>query len=54
DRVIDGWEEGILLMKKGSVAQLIIPSNLAYGSEGKGDILPYSTLIFEIEIIDVQ
>ncbi len=54
DVMIDGWDEGIAKMKKGSVAKLVIPSKLAYGEEGKGKIMPYSTLIFDIEILDVQ
>lgn len=50
--VIQGWEEGIDKMKIGGKYKLIIPSHLAYGAEGKGrKILPYSTLIFEIEIL---
>ena len=52
--VIPGWDEGIAMMRKGGKAQLIIPSNLAYGSQGKGPIPPYSTLIFDIELVDIQ
>lgn len=54
DRMIAGWEEAMHKMQKGTSCQLIIPSKLAYGAEGKGSILPYSTLIFDIEILDVQ
>ncbi len=54
DRMIPGWEEAMSRLKKGSSAQFIIPSKMAYGSAGKGNILPYSTLIFDIDIIDVQ
>ncbi len=54
-RVIQGWEEGIALMKKGEKAKLIIPSKLGYGKRGTGkDILPYSTLVFEVELINIQ
>jgi FKBP-type peptidyl-prolyl cis-trans isomerase len=55
-QVIEGWEEGIALMRKGEKATLIIPSKLGYKDKGSrsGSILPYSSLIFEIEIIDVQ
>lgn len=53
--VIDGWEEGLLLMKKGTKARLILPSSIAYGiSDPKSPIPPYATLIFDMEIIDVQ
>ena len=54
-QVIKGWEEGLLLLNEGSKAQLIIPSGLAYGAEGAGsDILPYSTLIFDMELVKVK
>ena len=51
---IKGWNEAILMMRKGASATVIIPSELGYGAEGKGNILPYSTLIFDIEILNVQ
>lgn len=52
--VIDGWEEGLKLMKKGSKFQLIVPSNLAYGEEGAPPQIPANTdLIFDIEVLDV-
>lgn len=50
--VIQGWEEGIAKMEVGGKYKLVIPSHLAYDAEGKGSrILPYSTLIFEIELL---
>ncbi len=50
--VIPGWDEGIALMKKGGKATLIIPSWLAYGSKGAGDVIPpYSTLLFDVELL---
>ena len=54
EKFIAGWEEAIAKMKKGSIATIIIPSKIGYGAEGKGEIQPYSTLIFEIEILDVR
>jgi FKBP-type peptidyl-prolyl cis-trans isomerase len=52
-QVINGWDEGILYMKNGGKATLIIPSSLAYGSKGNNDIPPYSTLIFDIELLAI-
>jgi FKBP-type peptidyl-prolyl cis-trans isomerase FkpA len=50
--VIPGWEEGIMLMKKGEKGLLIIPSGLAYGPEAYGPIPGNSVLQFEMELID--
>ncbi|MDQ3192499.1 MAG: FKBP-type peptidyl-prolyl cis-trans isomerase [Bacteroidota bacterium] len=53
--VIPGMQEAILLMTKGSKFKLYIPSNLAYGEDGAGGVIePYSTLVFEMELIDIQ
>jgi len=52
--VIPGWDEALSYMKKGGKAQLIIPSSLAYGQLGKGDIPRYATLVFDIELLNVQ
>jgi FKBP-type peptidyl-prolyl cis-trans isomerase len=50
-QVIKGWDEGLQGMKKGGVRQLVIPSELGYGSDDMGAIPPNSTLHFEIELL---
>ncbi|MCF8365232.1 MAG: FKBP-type peptidyl-prolyl cis-trans isomerase [Bacteroidales bacterium] len=53
-RVIKGWDEGIASLNVGSKAKLIIPSSLGYGDRGAGEIIkPYSTLIFDVELLDI-
>jgi len=54
DMVIPGWAEGIQLMNVGSKYRLYIPSSLAYGERGAGQVIPpYSTLIFTIELLEI-
>jgi len=54
DMVIPGWAEGIQLMNVGSKYRIYIPSNLAYGERGAGQIIPpYSTLVFTIELLEI-
>ena len=52
--VIKGLDEGIEKMRVGGKARLIIPSNIAYGDKGRGNIPPYSTLVFDVELIDMK
>ena len=52
--VIPGWTEILQLMPEGSKWRVVIPSELAYGSRGAGDVIrPNMTLIFEIELLDI-
>ncbi|MEA3443429.1 MAG: FKBP-type peptidyl-prolyl cis-trans isomerase, partial [Bacteroidota bacterium] len=54
DQIIQGLNEGIAKMKEGGKARLIIPSILAYGEKQVGPIPPFSTLIFEVELLKVD
>ena len=51
--VIPGWTEMVQLMKEGDRVEVAIPYDLAYGERGAGSIPPYSTLLFEIELVEV-
>jgi FKBP-type peptidyl-prolyl cis-trans isomerase len=53
-QVIAGWDEGFQLMKEGDKLKLIIPWTLGYGARGSGPIPPYSTLLFDVELIKVN
>lgn len=54
DQVIAGWTEALTMMPVGSKWMLYIPQNLAYGSRDLGTIKPFSTLIFEVELLDIE
>jgi len=53
-QVIKGWQEALPMMTVGSKWQLVIPSDLAYGLRGTGPIKPNSTLLFDIELIEIK
>ncbi|MBR3759172.1 MAG: FKBP-type peptidyl-prolyl cis-trans isomerase [Bacteroidaceae bacterium] len=53
NQVIKGWTEALTMMPVGSKWELYIPQELAYGSRNQGQIKPFSTLIFEVELLDI-
>jgi FKBP-type peptidyl-prolyl cis-trans isomerase len=54
DQVIPGWTEGIQKMNKGGKIKLYVPPHLAYGDDGRPGIPPGSTLVFDVELLDIK
>lgn len=53
--VIQGWDEGIQLLKVGDKARLVVPPHIGYGERGAGGVIPpNATLIFDVELVDVK
>jgi len=54
DSVIPGWTEGIQKINKGGKIKLYVPPHLGYGDEGRPGIPPASTLVFDVELLDIK
>jgi FKBP-type peptidyl-prolyl cis-trans isomerase len=54
DQVIPGWTEGLQKLSKGGKIKLYVPPQLAYGDDGRPGIPPGSTLIFDVELLDIK
>jgi len=53
-QVIEGWQEALKMMNVGDTWEVVIPAELAYGARGQGPIGPNETLIFKVELLDVN
>ena len=54
NQVIKGWTEALTMMPVGSKWELYIPQDLAYGARDAGQIKPFSTLVFEVELLEIE
>jgi FKBP-type peptidyl-prolyl cis-trans isomerase FklB len=55
DGVIEGWTEALQLMPVGSKWRLVVPSKLAYGPSGSGNVIgPHQVLVFEVELLSIE
>jgi FKBP-type peptidyl-prolyl cis-trans isomerase len=55
NRVIKGWEEGLVGMQVGEKRQLVVPPHLAYGEKGAGGVIPpNATLLYDIELLEIR
>ena len=55
NQIIPGWQEALVMMPKGSKWKLVLPPELAYGDKGAGGAIgPNQTLVFEVELLDIQ
>ena len=52
--VIQGWDQGIAGMRVGGIRRLVVPPSLAYGANRYEAIPPYTTLLFDVELLNVQ
>lgn len=53
-QMIPGFEEAVKMMSEGEKGVVVIPSRLAYGARQRGEIPPFSTLIFELELVETE
>ena len=52
--VVEGWNDGLKVIKKGSTVELIIPSSLGFGDNWEGIIPPNNTLIYIVEMVNIK